>query len=277
MKLDEILPKTPYISLMEAITALAFGRVQTADEYIQEENSRQIAYYEGVARLEQAARVAANDAGWPPDWLDNLPNRLTTIYPPEVTALLEAWPNEAARRTHNDGRIGQKARELVEAGEEGRVRFFGRAGDTVPRAAIEPHVLSGRRLLPEESLNSLFPNDRIDDEWSDLILLRAEVAGLDGSTGDPVAHPEPALTTMRRGRPTEINWEALKRECFRLLDYHGQPTPEDSEWNATAKIISSLLDFSSHKLNREISRSSVQNHLKGWLLEWKRAKAISSQ
>ena len=82
--------------------------------------------------------------------------------------------------------------------------------------------------------------------------------------------PKSIVPPMRkRGRSPTIQYEVLKTEFFRLMDYHGDISAYDPEWNSKERVIDALQRFYSESQNAEVSRPSLQPRVNKWLTEWR--------
>jgi hypothetical protein len=80
------------------------------------------------------------------------------------------------------------------------------------------------------------------------------------------------LCGARRGRPQEYDWEAIKAKAFALMDYHGDFSPDDPEWNVQARLEERLADFCQEQYGR-VPDSSLREKSPSWLDEWRKQKS----
>lgn len=74
------------------------------------------------------------------------------------------------------------------------------------------------------------------------------------------------------GRPPEFPWGEIKAEAIGLMDYHGDFSTDDEEWNAQARLEEALTEFCSKKYDRVPSPSTLREKLPAWLAEWRNRK-----
>jgi hypothetical protein len=77
---------------------------------------------------------------------------------------------------------------------------------------------------------------------------------------------------QKRGRKPEYDWLSIQAEALRLMDYHGEFSPDDRDWNAQACLESALLEYCSQKWDREPSLGQLRHYLAIWLRDWRKKK-----
>jgi hypothetical protein len=77
------------------------------------------------------------------------------------------------------------------------------------------------------------------------------------------------------GRPPVVDWEVVKYEVFRLMEHHGNFSPDDPEWNAQARLEEKIEDFCHDKFGMRPGRTTIQDHIAPWLREWKQGKTAT--
>jgi hypothetical protein len=78
---------------------------------------------------------------------------------------------------------------------------------------------------------------------------------------------------VKRGRPQEYDWQAIKAKAFALMDHHGNFRPDDPEWNAQARLEEQLADFCQAEYGHAPEASSLREKLPAWLKEWREQKS----
>ena len=75
----------------------------------------------------------------------------------------------------------------------------------------------------------------------------------------------------RRGPPPKYQWSDLKTEAFRFMDYHGEFSPDDEEWNAQERLVDKLQEFYENKFGagNMPAKSTLNEKLPSWLNEWR--------
>jgi hypothetical protein len=78
--------------------------------------------------------------------------------------------------------------------------------------------------------------------------------------------PAPAASsTARRGRPP-LDWQTIQKVAFELMDHHGEFSPDDSSWNAQARLEATLQD----RFGAGIT--TLREHLPDILAAWRKTK-----
>jgi hypothetical protein len=87
------------------------------------------------------------------------------------------------------------------------------------------------------------------------------------------AFPQNAPASKRKGgRPTAVDWEVVKKEALRLMDYHGDFGPDSPNWNARTRLEETLENVCDSKFGKRPAKSTLQTRLKPWLDEWRNSK-----
>jgi len=117
--------------------------------------------------------------------------------------------------------------------------------------------------------------DRNGDKWRRLRVLKSDVekhwpfGRVDQSTQSAPA----AGAARRRGRKPKIDWDgAVKNFVFEKLDYHGEPTPDDPEWNSQAAVERAVTGFIEGS-GKSAVESLVRQHTARLIAEYKARKA----
>jgi hypothetical protein len=76
----------------------------------------------------------------------------------------------------------------------------------------------------------------------------------------------------KRGRPPEYPWKELKDETFRLMDFHGDFTRDDDQWDFQARLEEELIKLCGRLVSREPSSSQLRSYIADWLKEWRSVK-----
>jgi hypothetical protein len=85
------------------------------------------------------------------------------------------------------------------------------------------------------------------------------------SSALPAAPTPSTSSTARRGRPP-LDWQAIQKATFELMDHHGEFSSDDSSWNAQARLEENLQD----KFTAGIS--TLREHLPDILAAWRKTK-----
>jgi hypothetical protein len=154
-------------------------------------------------------------------------------------------------------------------------RAKGRDGfvDTVhPPGILPPDAVGDLGLWDAESCetwlrpqNALFGQGR---HWRNVkVHLPSLKQALRGSSS---ANP------MKAGRKPSYCYQTLGKETFRLLEHHGDLSPDDPEWNSKEDLIAALQDFYKKKHRREPPRTTLQPYVNRWLSEWRARNAAEN-
>jgi hypothetical protein len=74
------------------------------------------------------------------------------------------------------------------------------------------------------------------------------------------------------GRPPAVDWAVLERETLRLMDEYGDFGADLPEWNVRARLEEKLKHFSYSKFRTKLGKSTIQDHVKPWLVKWRATK-----
>lgn len=81
-------------------------------------------------------------------------------------------------------------------------------------------------------------------------------------------------STIRKGRPPNVDWQFVDGEIFRLMDHHGEFVDGDRAWNCQAKLekeIASFIDKTFGK-NAVKADSTIRDHTSKALEKWRKPK-----
>jgi hypothetical protein len=73
----------------------------------------------------------------------------------------------------------------------------------------------------------------------------------------------------KRGPKPKFDWAAIEAESIHFMDYHGDFSADDPEWNAQARLESKLLAFCGRRFGREPSVTQLRAYLPKWLNDWR--------
>lgn len=79
----------------------------------------------------------------------------------------------------------------------------------------------------------------------------------------------------RGGRPQEFPWTDIEGEAMRLMDYHGDFSQDDKEWNAQARLEEALMNFCLEKFRRQPSISALRAKIGPWLAKWRKSRQVA--
>ena len=74
---------------------------------------------------------------------------------------------------------------------------------------------------------------------------------------------------QKRGRKPAYDWAMIETEALRLMDHHGEFSPDDPDWNAQARLESAVLEFCARKWDEEPSKTQLRSHIRDWLTNWR--------
>jgi hypothetical protein len=125
-------------------------------------------------------------------------------------------------------------------------------------------ILRGEFVLPQKWAN------RTAQELTDARFYQRDVLALWPTDIDAQKKKRPKV-----GRTPSLDWNMVRVEMRRLMDYHGDFQSADPEWNAQARLEKKLLAYCSKIFKREPAPSTIRHYLKNWLVEWKKQKSCS--
>jgi hypothetical protein len=174
-------------------------------------------------------------------------------------------------RAHLGTSIGRSEAVISAARASGEVRFQNPAGPVLlmaddglvgmgirPGAQDKAGVTADGKLvthrLPHRHSASLYSkNDLLD--WLE--------------RNHPRATSAPPKQAGRGGRPPLVDWTVAKAEIFRLMNYHGEFSADDPEWNAQVRLEEAIQKFCVSKFGVEPATSTLRGHLGEALRDWR--------
>jgi hypothetical protein len=88
----------------------------------------------------------------------------------------------------------------------------------------------------------------------------------EGSTADAIGKDE---RPRKVGRKSTVDPNLIRAEVFRLMDHHGDFTPEDTEWNCQARLEEAIADFITDRLSFPLSETRIRTMVRDGLASWK--------
>jgi hypothetical protein len=92
----------------------------------------------------------------------------------------------------------------------------------------------------------------------------------------PADHPaesaKPAAAPHPGGRRPVVDWKMVREEVFRLMDYHGEFSDNDPEWNAQARLEEAIADFCENKLKRHVGGTAIRENIRESLERWRQSR-----
>jgi hypothetical protein len=98
-------------------------------------------------------------------------------------------------------------------------------------------------------------------------------ASADRKLSESAAGGKPAAAPHPRGRKPAGNWKIVDAEVFRLMDYHGEFSDDDPEWNAQARLEAAIADFCQKKFNKPPSEATIRAHVCQFLKRWRQSRS----
>jgi len=91
---------------------------------------------------------------------------------------------------------------------------------------------------------------------------------------EPTSAPAPSevLSRQKPGPKPDFDWEKIEAKCYALMDYHGDFTPDDSDWDCQARLEEALMDYCQNTWSRQPAPATLRPKLPGWLLTWHKRK-----
>jgi hypothetical protein len=74
------------------------------------------------------------------------------------------------------------------------------------------------------------------------------------------------------GRPPAVDWEIMRSEALRLMDYHSDFDPSDPDWNSQSCLVTALLLFAQNRLDTELGLTTVRDRAGAWIREWRQSQ-----
>jgi hypothetical protein len=176
---------------------------------------------------------------------------------------------------------------LMLAGKEAKVTLCGNAtfrlpefpGGIAPAAMlckIEPGELADMTLVVDGARDWLGPT-QFANEYPEIgqgtnsvsfvgvtvhrELLRRWLADLSGKASD-----------KKRGPRDAYPWQKIQAKIIRLMDYYGDFSADDPEWNAQARLEEKLMAFCEEECRRSPSPSQLRTRITPWLAAWRSAR-----
>jgi hypothetical protein len=78
--------------------------------------------------------------------------------------------------------------------------------------------------------------------------------------------------SKKRGPRPAYPWQKIKAKLTELMDYHGDFSPDDREWNAQARLEEKLTAFCEGECRRSPSLSQLRAQIAPWLAAWRDAR-----
>jgi hypothetical protein len=173
---------------------------------------------------------------------------------------------------------------FLAAAAEGKVSIYGHStfrlpnfpGGVAPFATlrkIEPADLNDMTLVIDGAPDWIGPQ-KFGDEFPERGHARESVAfagvGVHNGSlrrwlGEIGNRPAP----QKRGRKAKFDWAAIEAEARRLMEYNGEFSPDDPDWDAQARLESALLEFCTLKWDYEPSKTQLRSYLLVWLSNWR--------
>jgi hypothetical protein len=175
---------------------------------------------------------------------------------------------------------------LVRAAKDTKVIFFGKAtfrlpqspGQIAPPSALrklEPTELAGMTLVIDGARDWLGPKEFADQypeigqatnsvRFAGVTVQRESLgrwlAGLSGKT------------SKKRGPRPAYPWQKIEARLVQLMDYHGDFSADDPEWNAQARLEDKLMEFCEAECQRSPSPSQLRAQIKPRLAAWRNTR-----
>lgn len=162
-----------------------------------------------------------------------------------------AWALLAQRIAAGDveayGRAFRNNRDI------GRRKSIGSVADGFALGDLASQILE----FPGANLEDKHSSDRIVDI---VIRVRDLIAAFPASASGTVA------VRSKGGRPPVYDWDAAEKHAMELMDYHGLPSPTDTEFTQARleAMISSYIG-KQHPDGKEPAESTVRENVKKWM------------
>jgi len=223
-----------------------------------------------------------------PDWLNNLsPGQY--VYLAEVVNLLASGRSRLPFESNPIEEMAARfraGRTLAEAAQRVEVTLCGRSASRLPHYRNGLRRVSHLSKIDLESCAVLTPVIDGARDWLGPMQFADEYAEHGQSTesvtfvgvtvdreslrcwlAELAGKPAP-----RRGPKPKFEWAAIEVEAARLMDHHGDFSPDDAEWDAQARLEKKLLAFCSERYGREPSLTQLRKHVGEVLTRWRAKK-----
>jgi hypothetical protein len=87
--------------------------------------------------------------------------------------------------------------------------------------------------------------------------------------------PSEELSNTPRQKPgpkPDFEWGEIETKCYDLMDYHGEFTLDDPEWDCQARLETALMNFCEETWGRRPAPSTLRERLPNWLSAWRERK-----
>jgi hypothetical protein len=138
--------------------------------------------------------------------------------------------------------------------------------DALALSHVQQSAIGSERAAAQYAENGGAPDALI---WRDVTVdLHSLSQWLKGKTG---------AGGRRSGRPPAYDWNSIEVQAKRLMDHHGDFSPDDGEWKAQACLEDALKSFCQTRFQREPASSTLRRRLKPWLDDWREKKRRTAE
>jgi hypothetical protein len=176
---------------------------------------------------------------------------------------------------------------LMRAGKEAKVTLCGNAtfrlpefpGGIAPAAMlgkIEPRELADMTLVVDGARDWLGPT-QFANEYPEIGQGRNSVSFVSvkvqrESLRRWLAELSGKASSKKRGPRDAYPWKEMEAKLIQLMDYHGDFSTDDPEWNAQARLEEKLTAFCEEECRRSPSVSQLRTRIRPWLATWRSAR-----
>jgi hypothetical protein len=223
-----------------------------------------------------------------PDWLNNF-SRGQYVSAAEVVDLLAFGPDRASPDFNKIEEMAARfraGRALAEAAQSVKVTLVGRPAFRLPHhrnggfvdgvadkrpIKIDPASCADLTVVIDGERDWLGPT-RYADEYPERGQSIKSVTFIDVTVHREslrrwLAELADKAGPRKRGRRPKFDWAAIEAEAARLMDHHGDFSPDD-EWNAQARLEEKLLEYCVRQFSREPSLTQIRTRVRSFLNRW---------
>ena len=75
------------------------------------------------------------------------------------------------------------------------------------------------------------------------------------------------------GRKPVVDWKMVEEEVVRLMEHHGEFSPDDDQWNAQARLEETVADFCQDTFKKLPGETQIREHIRPALECWRRSRS----
>jgi hypothetical protein len=126
--------------------------------------------------------------------------------------------------------------------------------------------IAKNRLVPRIPSGRRYPRDGFFD-------VEVSTTDIQRIFSPEVSETKSSVPAAMKGRPPKYDWQDIKTEAMRLMDYHDDFMPSDPQWNSPTKLIENLLMYCLKRYGKQPAISTMKAKVKNWLPKWRESKS----